>query len=59
MSHLSRRHLTNRLQDVRLVSLASWWQANEIIPPNADGLYRVTQEGYDPEVMKVMADQFL
>jgi hypothetical protein len=59
MSNIYLRNITNNYQDVRLVSLASWRQANEISPRDRGGPYMVTQEGYDPEDMKVIADEFV
>lgn len=59
MSNLNLRCLTNSFRDVRLVSLASWRQANEIIPRDHGGPYIVTQEGYDPEDLKMNADEFV
>ena len=59
MSNLNLRHLTNSFLDVRLVSLASWRQANEITPRDHGGPYVVTQEGYDPEDPKMIADEFV
>lgn len=59
MSNLDLRSITNSFQDVRLVSLASWPAADEINPRDRGGPYMVTQEGYDPEGMKVIADEFV
>ena len=59
MSNLNLRNITNSFLDVRLISLASWRQANEISPRDHGGPYLVTQEGYDPEDLKVIADEFV
>jgi hypothetical protein len=59
MSNLNLRNITNSFQDVRLVSLASWRQANEFTPRDRGGPYVVLQEGYDPEDPKVIADEFV
>ena len=53
------RNITNSFQDVRLASLASWKQANEIIPRDHNGPYVVLQEGYDPEDLSMTADEFI
>jgi len=53
------RTITNHYEDVRLVSLASWPQASEINPRDRHGPYVVTQEGYDPKDMKMVADEFV
>lgn len=49
MSKHDARKLTNSFQDVRLVSLAGWSKAAEIIPKDRNGPYVVLQEGYAPE----------
>ena len=59
MSNIYLRNITNSFQDVRLVSLASWRAAAEINPRDRGGPYMVTQEGYDPEDMQVIADEFV
>lgn len=59
MSKLNLRNITNSFQDVRLVSLASWRQASEIMPRDRGGPYVVLQEGYDPEDPKLIADEFV
>ena len=59
MSNLNLRNITNNFQDVRLASLASWKQANEFTPRDRGGPYVVMQEGYDPEDMKMIADEFV
>ncbi|MCW5551393.1 MAG: hypothetical protein KIS67_04420 [Verrucomicrobiae bacterium] len=53
------RNITNHYEDVRLVSLASWSKASEINPRDRHGPYVVTQEGYDPRDMKMVADEFV
>lgn len=53
------RNITNSFQDVRLASLASWRQANEITPRDRGGPYVVMQEGHDPQDPKVIADAFV
>jgi len=59
MSNANLRNITNSFQDVRLVSLSSWKQASEISPRDRGGPYVVLQEGYDPEDMKFIADDFV
>lgn len=59
MSNINLRNITNHFQDVRLVSLASWRAANEITPRDRSGPYVVLQEGYDPEDMKMIAEEFV
>ena len=59
MSNLNLRTITNSFQDVRLVSLASWRQANEISPRDHGGPYIVLQEGYDPGDMKMIPTEFV
>jgi hypothetical protein len=59
MSIANLRSITNHFLDVRLVSLASWRQANEILPRDRGGPYVVLQEGYDPEDLKMIPDEFV
>jgi hypothetical protein len=59
MANLNLRNITNSFQDVRLVSLSSWKQANEIVPRDRGGPYIVLQEGYDPQDMKMRATEFI
>ena len=59
MSNINLRNITNSFQDVRLVSLASWRQANEIMPRDRGGPYVVLQEGFDPEDMTMAPDEFV
>ena len=59
MSNLNLRTITNSFQDVRLVSLAAWRQANEFSPRDRGGPYVVLQEGYDPADMKMIGDEFV
>ena len=59
MSNLNLRNITNNFMDVRLLSLASWRQANEILPRDRGGPYVITQEGYDPGDMTMKADEFI
>lgn len=58
MSDQNLRNLSNNFQEVRLVSLASWAAAKEISPCDRGGPYMVTQEGYDPEDLKLIPDEF-
>jgi hypothetical protein len=53
------RNITNSFQDVRLVSLSSWRQANEIEPRDRGGPYVVLQEGYDPGETKIVGREFI
>ncbi len=59
MSDPNLRKITNHFLDVRLLSLASWRQASEISPRDHGGPYVVLQEGYDPNDMKMIADEFV
>jgi hypothetical protein len=59
MSNINLRNITNHFQDVRLVSLASWRQASEISPRDRGGPYVVTQEGFDPEDLKMNPTEFV
>ncbi len=59
MSNLNLHNITNSFLDVHLISLASWRQASEITPRDHGGPYIVTQVGYDPEDMKLTADEFV
>lgn len=53
------RCLTNNFPDVRLASLASWREANEIFLWDRGGPYIVTQEGYDPDDLIRTRDEFV
>lgn len=59
MSNLNLRSITNSFQDVKLVSLSSWRQANEISPRDRGGPYIVLQEGYDPQDSRMTPDEFV
>jgi hypothetical protein len=59
MTNLHLRNITNHFQDVRLISLASWRQANQIVPRDRNGPYIILQEGYDPEDLTMTADEFI
>ena len=59
MANLNLRSISNSFQDVRLVSLSSWKQANEIVPRDRGGPYVVLQEGYDPQDMTMAPDEFV
>jgi len=59
MSNVDLKKITNSFLDVRLVSLASWRQAAEINPRDRNGPYLVTQEGYDPEDVKMIGEEFV
>ena len=59
MSEVTARGLSNSFQDVRLVSLASWSKAAEIVPRDRGGPYVVLQEGYDPQDPSMSADEFV
>src|SRR4051812_44412315 len=59
MSNENLRNITNNFQDVRLVSLASWKAAAEIMPRDRGGPYIVMQEGFDPEDLTLSADEFV
>jgi hypothetical protein len=51
--------LTNRFQAVRIISLASWRQADEISPRDPDGPYLITQEGCGQEDGKATVEEFV
>ena len=53
------RNISNHYQDVKLISLSTWRQANEITPRDRNGPYVVMQEGYDPEDMKMIPEEFV
>lgn len=59
MSNVNLRNITNRFQDVRLVSFASWKLSIEFADRDRGGPYMVSQEGYDPEDPTVTADEFV
>src|SRR5262252_7402524 len=59
MSNLNLRTITNHFLDVRLLSLASWQRASEITPRDHGGPYVVLQEGYAPNDMKMVPDEFV
>jgi len=59
MSNLHLRNLTNSFHDCRLVSLASWKRAADISPRDRGGPYVVLQEGYDPEDLRMIAEEFV
>jgi hypothetical protein len=59
MANLNLRNITNSFHDCRLVSLASWRQAAEISPRDRGGPYVVMQEGYDPEDLRMIAEEFV
>ena len=50
MANVNLRNITNSFQDARLVSLASWRQANQIVPYDHGGPYLVVQEGYGSDI---------
>jgi hypothetical protein len=58
-NNLNLRNITNSFLDVRLVSLSSWRQANEITPRDRGGPYVILQEGYDPNDPNVSPDEFV
>ena len=57
--NLDLRNITNHYQDVKLISLSTWRQANEIVPRDRNGPYVILQEGYDPEDMRMIAEDFV
>jgi hypothetical protein len=59
MSNLNLHTITNSFLDTKLVSLRSWRQAQEISPRDHGGPYVVLQEGYDPDDMKMVPDEFV
>jgi len=59
MSNINLRNLTNDFMSVRLVSLASWQSAKEIVPRDHAGPYVILQEGYDPQDFSMRADEFV
>ena len=58
-SNINLRNITNSFQDVRLMSLASWQAAKEIMPRDRGGPYVVMQEGFDPEDLTITPDEFV
>jgi hypothetical protein len=52
-------NITNNFLDVRLASLASWKQANQIYPRDRGGPYVILQEGFDPEDLTMTPDEFI
>jgi hypothetical protein len=59
MSNVNLRNITNSFHDVRLASLASWRQANEITPRDRGGPYVVMQEGFDPDDGTMTPNEFV
>src|SRR5258705_13749549 len=59
MGNIHLHNITNSFLDVRLASLSSWKQANEIFPRDRGGPYVVLQEGYDPEDPTMTPDEFV
>lgn len=59
MNNPNLHNITNHFQDIRLISLKAWAQANEFEPRDRGGPYVVTQEGYDPSDLTVRADEFV
>ncbi len=57
--NLNLRNITNHYQDVKLISLSSWRQASEINPRDRNGPYVVMQEGYDPQDLRMIAEEFV
>ena len=53
------RNITNGYQDVKLISLSTWRQAAEFTPRDRNGPYVVMQEGYDPEDMRMIPQEFV
>jgi hypothetical protein len=59
MGNENLRNITNSFRDVRLISLASWRAASEIMPRDRGGPYVVLQDGFDPEDLTITADEFV
>ena len=59
MANVNLRNITNSFMDCRLVSLASWKAAKEIMPRDRGGPYVVLQEGYDPEDLRMTPNEFV
>ena len=59
MPNLYLRNITNHYVDVRLVSLSTWRQASEFAPRDRNGPYVILQEGYDPEDVRMIAEEFV
>jgi len=57
--NINLHNITNSFRDVRLMSLASWKQAQEITPRDRHGPYVVMQEGFDPHDLTMTADEFV
>lgn len=59
LGELKVRCITNQFADVRLASLASWREANEIFLWDRGGPYIVTQQGCDPDDLTMTPDEFV
>jgi hypothetical protein len=59
MANAYLRTITNRFQDVRLVSLRTWKKAAEINPRDHGGPYVALQEGFSPDDMTLTAEEFI
>lgn len=59
MPNVNLRNITNSFHDCRLVSLKSWKRAAEISPRDRGGPYVVLQEGYDPQDLRMIAEEYV
>lgn len=59
MRNVNLRNITNSFLDVRLISLATWRQAAEIMPRDKGGPYVVLQEGFDPRDLTATTSEFV
>lgn len=53
------RSITNNYQDVRLISLRNWKEAQKIVPRDVGGPYMVCQTGYNPQDLEMTLDEFV
>ena len=56
---LNLHNLTNHYLDVKLISLSTWRQANEIVPRDRNGPNVIMQEGCDPEDRRMIGEDFV
>jgi hypothetical protein len=59
MKQQDARKITNDFNDTRLISLAAWRHAKEFNPRDKGGPYVVSQQGYDPQDIRMQPEEFL
>ena len=59
MNAANLRAITNRYQDVHLLSLREWKHAGIVEPHDQGGPYIVAQDGYDPEDVSASYEEFV